>query len=177
MSGSLDTQHDRNVTQPSFSGVKSRGPERRNGDAMQLELSNFQPVTANEAIEEEVPDLGGTEQLSEPMIEESDQRLASLIRSVGMTSITDIDNLVIELQDARDYLRSEGERIRAEVAHYAALAGAASASVKIIFDVLRAWRTTGRPAHNQSQASAFEITDPVIEDESHWADGPSRSFG
>ena len=144
---------------------------------MQLELSNFQPLAANKAIEEEVSDLDGAEQRLAPMIGESDQGLASLIRSVGMTSITDIDNLVIELQDARDYLRSEGERIRAEVAHYAALVGAASASVKIIFDVLRAWRTTGHPAHNQSQASAFEITDAVIEDESQWADGPSRSFG
>ena len=97
---------------------------------MQLELSNFQPLAANEGIEEEVPDLAGAEQLSEPMIEDSDQGLASLIRSVGITSITDIDNLVSELQEARDYLQSEGERIRAEVAHYAALAGAASASVR-----------------------------------------------
>jgi hypothetical protein len=72
---------------------KVKGPERRNGDTMQLELSNFQPLAANEAIEEEVPDLGGAEQLSKPMIEESDQGLASLIRSLGMTSITDIDNL------------------------------------------------------------------------------------
>ena len=125
-------------------------------DAMQIELSNFQPLAANEAIEQEVPDLGGAEQLSAPMIE-SDQELASLIRSVGMTSITDIDNLVSELQDARDYLQSEGERIRAETVRYISLTGAASASVKIIFDVLRAWRTTGHPAHNQSQASAFEL--------------------
>src|SRR6476646_6371899 len=146
-------------------------------DAMQLELSNFQPLAANEAIEEEVPDLGSAKELLAPMIETSDHDLASLVRSVGITSITDIDNLVSELQEARDYLKSEGERIRAEVAHYAALAGAASASVKIIFDVLRAWRTTGHPAHNQSQASAFEITDAVIEDASDWGDGPSRSFG
>ena len=69
---------------------------------MQLELSNFQPLAANEGIEEEVPDLAGAEQLSEPMIEDSDQGLASLIRSVGITSITDIDNLVSELQEARD---------------------------------------------------------------------------
>ena len=81
---------------------------------MKLELSNFQPLAANEGIEEEVPDLAGAEQLSEPMIEDSDQGLASLIRSVGITSITDIDNLVSELQEARDYLQSEGERIRAE---------------------------------------------------------------
>ena len=140
---------------------------------MQLELSNFQPLAAND---EEAPDLGGAEQLSEPMIEESDQGLASLIRSVGLTSITDIDNLVSELQEARDYLQSEGQRIRAEVAHYAALAGAASASVKIIFDALRAWRTADHSPPNQSQASAFDIRDAVIEDASDWGDGPSRSF-
>jgi hypothetical protein len=146
-------------------------------DAMQLELSNFQPLAANEAIEGEVPDVGSEEQLSAPMIETSDADVASLIRSVGMTSITDIDNLVSELQEARNYLQSEGERIQAEEANYAALAGAASASVKIIFDVLRAWRTPDRSAHNQSQASAFEITDAVIEDPSNRGDGPLRSFG
>ena len=37
---------------------------------MQLELSNFQPLAANEAIEQEVPDLGGAEQLLAPMIED-----------------------------------------------------------------------------------------------------------
>ena len=112
--------------------------------AMQLELSNFQPFAANEAVEQEVQDLGGAEQVSAPMIEKSDQDLASLIRSVGMTSITDIDNLVSEFQEARNYLQSEGNRIRAEIARYTALTGAASASVKIIFDAVRAWRTADR---------------------------------
>ena len=65
---------------------------------MQLELSNFQPLAANE---EEAPDLAGAEQLSEPIIEESDQGLASLIRSVGLTSITDIESLVSELLQRR----------------------------------------------------------------------------
>ena len=138
---------------------------------MQIELSNFQPLAANEAIEQEVPDLGGAEQLSAPMIE-SDQELASLIRSVGMTSITDIDNLVSELQDARNHLHSEGERIRAEIARYTALTEAASASVKIIFDAVRVWRKAGHSAHNQSHASAFAITDAVIED----ASGLERRF-
>src|SRR3954464_10649658 len=101
---------------------------------MQLELSNFQPPRSHEAIEEEAPDLAGAELLSEPMIEDSDQGLASLIRSVRMTSIADIDNLVIVLQEVRDHLQSEGERVRAEAARYIALTGAASASVKIIFD-------------------------------------------
>ena len=144
---------------------------------MQLELSNFQPLAANEGIEEEVPDLGSATELLAPMIETSDYDLASLVRSVGLTSITDIDNLVTELQDAKNYLQSEGERIREEIGRYIALTGAASASVKIIFDALRAWRTADHSAHNQSQASAFEITDAVIEDASDWGDKPSRSFG
>ena len=107
----------------------------------------------------------------------ADMEIAPIIQKLGATSIADIDNLVSELQDARDHLQSEGERIRAEIVRYTALTGAASASVKIIFDVLRAWRTTGHPAHNQSQASAFEITDAVIEDASDRGDGPLRSFG
>ena len=143
---------------------------------MQLELSNFQPLAANEAIEEEVHDLGGAEELSAPMIETSDHDLASLIRSVGLTSITDVESLVSELQEAKNYLQSEGEGIRAETARYIALTGAASASVKIIFDALRAWRTANPSDHNQSQASTFETTDAVIGDVSNWNDGSSRTF-
>ena len=97
-----------------------------------------------------------------------------------MTSITDIDNLVSELREARNYLHSEGERIRAEIARYTALTEAASASVKIIFDAVRAWRTADHSAHNQSQASAFEITDAVIENANDWrdaSDGSPRWYG
>ena len=52
-------------------------------DVMKLELSNFQPLGPNE---EEVPDLNGAEQPLAPVIETSDHDVASLIRSVGMTS-------------------------------------------------------------------------------------------
>ena len=141
-------------------------------DAMQL--PNFQPLAPNE---EEAPDLDGAEQPLPPVIETSNRDLASLIRSVGMTSITDIERLVGELQKTRDYLQAEGERVQAETIQYIALTGAASASVKIIFDALRAWRPADHSAHNQSQASAFEITDAVIEDASDRGDGPLRSFG
>ena len=143
-------------------------------DAMQLELSNFQPVAPNE---EEAPDLGGAEQPLPPVIETSNHDLASLIRSVGMTSITDIERLVGELQKTRDYLQAEGERVQAETVRYISLTGAASASVKIIFGALRAWRTADPSDHNQSQASGFEITDAEIEDASDCGHGPSRTFG
>jgi uncharacterized small protein (DUF1192 family) len=140
---------------------------------MKLEMTNFQAVAANWVAEGDVCDLACAKPATQP---ETDTEIALIIQKLGATSIADIDNLVSELQEARSYLQSEGERIRAEVARYTALTGAASASVKIIFDALRAWRKEDRSAHNQSQASAFEITD-VIDDASDWDDGPSRSFG
>lgn len=141
---------------------------------MKLEMTNFQAVAANLVAEGDVCDLACAKPATQP---ETDTEIAPIIQKLGATSIADIDNLVSELQEARDYLQSEGERIRAETGRYIALTGAVSASVKIIFDALRAWRTADHSAHNQSQASAFEIMDAVIEDASDWGDGPSRSFG
>jgi len=141
---------------------------------MKLEMTNFQAVAANLVAEGDVCDLACAKPATQP---ETDTEIAPIIQELGATSIADIDNLVSELQEARDHLELEGERVRAEAARYIALTGAASASVKIIFDALRAWRTVEHSAHNQSQASAFEIMGAVIEDASDWGDGPSRSFG
>jgi len=141
---------------------------------MKLEMTNFQAVAANLVAEGDVCDLACAKPATQP---ETDTEIAPIIQKLGATSIADIDNLVSELQEARDYLQSEGERIQAETVRYISLTGAASASVKIIFDALRAWRTADHSAHNQSQASAFEITDAVIEDASDRGDGPLRSFG
>jgi hypothetical protein len=57
----------------------------------------------------------------------------------GATSIADIDKLMGELQTARDYLQSEGERVRRMTARYAHLAQTASASVRIIADSVNKW--------------------------------------
>ena len=140
---------------------------------MKLEMTNFQAVAANLVAEGDVCDLACAKPATQP---ETDTEIAPIIQKLGATSIADINNLVSELQEARDYLQSEGERIRAETVRYISLTGAASASVKIIFDALRAWRTADHSAHNQSQASAFETTDAVIEDASDRGDGPLR-FG
>lgn len=131
---------------------------------MKFALSNFPSVATNDGIEQEVLDLGDAEQLTAPLTE-SDQELASLIRHVGMTSIADIDQLIGELEEARDYLKSEEERIRAETARYTALTQAASASVKIIFDAVRDWRKAGKSDRMQLSASKFEVTDAAKLDE------------
>ena len=72
---------------------------------------------------------------AEPAAETCDDVLA-----VGATSIADIEKLMEELQTARDYLQSEGERLRQVNARYAHLAQTASASVKVIAESLGKWR-------------------------------------
>jgi hypothetical protein len=64
------------------------------------------------------------------------------ILAAGATSIADIDKLVGELQIAREYLQSEGERVRQVNARHAHLARTASASVKIISESLGKWRNS-----------------------------------
>src|SRR3954449_1715418 len=121
---------------------------------MKLEMTNFQAVAANLVAEGDVCDLACAKPATQP---ETDTQIAPIIQKLGATSIADIDNLVSELQEAKDYLQSEGERIRIETVRYVSLRGAASASVKIIFDALRAWRTADYYARNQIQTRAFEI--------------------
>ena len=121
---------------------------------MKLEMTNFQAVAANLVAEGDVCDLACAKPATQP---ETDTEIAPIIQKLGATSIADIDKLVSELQEARDHLQSEGERIRAETVRYISLSGAASASVKIIFDALRAWRTVEHSAHNQSQAAPLRL--------------------
>ncbi len=130
---------------------------------MKLEMTNFQAVAANLVAEGDVCDLACAKPATQP---ETDTEIAPIIQKLGATSIADIDNLVSELQEARDYLQSEEERIRAETVRYISLTGAASASVKIIFDALRAWRTVIRIApstlgvNSQVAPSSFSGSGP-----------------
>jgi len=65
---------------------------------------------------------------------ETDVDIAPLIQKVGATSIAEIEKLIGELQQAKHFLQTEGERIQRETVRYIKFAQLASASVKIIFD-------------------------------------------
>ena len=64
------------------------------------------------------------------------------IVALGETSIGEIEKLMEELRVARDYLRSEGERVRSINARYAHLTQTASDSVKVITESMGKWRVT-----------------------------------
>ena len=70
----------------------------------------------------------------------------------GDTSIGEIEQLMEELRVARDYLRSEGERVRRINARYAHLTRTASDSVKIITESMSKWRTTEMEAASEPEA-------------------------
>jgi hypothetical protein len=74
-------------------------------------------------------------------------------------SIAEIDGLMAELQEAKSYLQSEGERIERETVRYTNLTQMASFTAKIIFDAISQWH----PANNQQNAS--EVTAASTEDD------------
>ena len=70
--------------------------------------------------------------------------IGPLLKKVGAASITGMEKLIHELDEARSYLKAEGERLQHEAAHYANLTQTANASVKIISESLRDWRPAGK---------------------------------
>ena len=75
---------------------------------------------------------------------------------VGATTIADLDNLITQLQDARNYLQAESERVRLVNERYAHLAQTASASAKIIADSMGQWRNSS-PALSSSPVHGVQV--------------------
>jgi hypothetical protein len=65
-----------------------------------------------------------------------------LVQRVAGASMSEIDNVIVELQGVREILRQEGERVQREVSGYANLSQAAMASMKIIAESMAQWRGT-----------------------------------
>jgi hypothetical protein len=71
------------------------------------------------------------------------ENLSVLIRRASGASIEEIDRLILELQDIRDTVRAEGERVRREIAGYAHLNHAIMRATKMIADSLQQWKEPG----------------------------------
>ena len=90
--------------------------------------------------------------------------LARSSQQVGATSIAEIEKMIGELQEAKDFLQSEGERVQRGTEQYTTLTQMASASVKIISDTVAKWREAGHPLRNHSTSTQFEVTPFPSED-------------
>lgn len=94
---------------------------------------------------------------------ETEVEIAPLVQKVGAISIAEIEKMIGELQAAKDFLESEGERVQREAEHYTTLTQMASASVKIISDTVAGWREAGHPLRDHSSAQ-FDLTLSPAED-------------
>ena len=124
---------------------------------MKIDLTSFQTVAANLAIEGEVCDLASPKVSTQA---ETDTEIAPLIEKVGAMSIAEIDRLMAELQDGKIYLLSEAERIEREMVRYTNLTLMASATTKIIWDAVSEWH----PSRNQQSSNGSEVTAVSTED-------------
>ena len=73
--------------------------------------------------------------------EANTENLASLIARVAGHSTTEIDSLIAELQQVRNYLHDESERVQRKINEFAQMNQSALASIKIIADAVGPWKS------------------------------------
>ena len=72
--------------------------------------------------------------------EQAVNNINSLLDRVSGSSVSEIDGLIADLRNVRDFLHSEGERVQREIASYAQLSQVAMTSVKIIAESMTQWK-------------------------------------
>jgi len=87
---------------------------------------------------------GVTEPPPVPALEPSDEtavnNVNSLIQRVAGNSLSEIENLISELESLRDVLHAEGQRVQREISGYAQLSQAAMKSTRMIADNVAQWK-------------------------------------
>ena len=73
--------------------------------------------------------------------EQAVNNINSLLDRVSGSSVGEIDSLIADLRNVRDFLQTEGERVQREIASYAQLSQVAMTSVKIIAESMSQWKS------------------------------------
>jgi len=92
--------------------------------------------------------LSTTETTLEPNHETTVNNVNSLIQRVAGTSLTEIENLISELESLRDLLHAEGQRVQREISGYAQLSQAAMKSTRMIADNVSQWKRAAEGLRN-----------------------------
>ena len=103
---------------------------------MKPEMTKFQAFAASLAVEGKVCELN-----AKLWMQAADEEMVPLIQKLGATSTAEIERLIAELQEAKDHLQSERERIERETLRYTSLTQMASTTAKIISDAVSSCRT------------------------------------
>jgi hypothetical protein len=89
----------------------------------------------------------------------------SLVQRVAGVSLTQLQNVIFDLQDLNDFLHSEGERIQGEISNYLQLSQTAMGMTKIIADNVAHWKEKGAgtapPLDRRHAEIAASVSPPV----------------
>jgi hypothetical protein len=135
--GAVNLDHDMNAIEPerSVQAVAAISDVAEGiRDLIAAEIPSV-PIPADDAG----PGLGG-------------DKFTSIIQKMAATSVEELDRLIGELQEAKAYLQSEGERIERETVGYVQLSQTALESVKIISETVGEWRKAGHPVRARDGA-------------------------
>ena len=97
-----------------------------------------------------MPSSADTATMLEPSAEATVNNVNSLIQRVAGTSLSEIENLISELESLRDLLHAEGQRVQREISGYAQLSQAAMKSTRMIADNIEQWKRTADDLRNRS---------------------------
>ena len=74
------------------------------------------------------------------------ENLNETVRRVTTTSVDEINRVIRTLENVRDMLTKEGDRVTREITSYASLGSSATAAMWVILDNLKKWKET--PEHS-----------------------------
>ena len=120
---------------------------------MKPEMTDFHAFASNLVVEGEVCDLSHTN----PM-QAAHEEMVPLIQELEATPTAEIERLIAELQEAKDHLQSERERIERETSRYTSLTQMASTTARIISDAVAQWHPQKSKTTKASPASIEDDT-------------------
>jgi hypothetical protein len=85
---------------------------------------------------------------TEPNGEATDNNLNSLIQRVAGTSLSEITNLISELESLREWLHVEGQRVQREISGYAHLSQTTIKSTRMIAENVAQWKRAAEGQRN-----------------------------
>ena len=82
------------------------------------------------------------------------ERMKSTLVRMTSNSLDELEGLVSELQEVREFLKSEGERVQREITNYVQLNQSALAAIKIITETIGPWKSTALENDAQNLGAA-----------------------
>lgn len=113
--------------------------------ALNAESTTTETAPVVSGVEGEIAGLFRKEMARKPMSDAGGQNgaegLTSLIGRVAGRSVEEIESLISELQEVRNFLRAEGERLQRDLTNFAQMNQTALASVKVIHESIGPWKS------------------------------------